>query len=218
MDMTDRELIQPEETEPLETAGEEISAAPAADDDTLLAAMEAILFAMGDSVSIDLLARALQVSEEKAQELAGRLAEKYETAGSGLALNRYEDTLQISTRPELIDYLIRIASEPKKPKLTPTLMEALSIIAFKQPVTRMEVENIRGVNSDFAISRLVSFDLVQEVGRKEVPGRPLLFGTTEQFLRSFGISSVDDLPEPDVSRVEEFREEAEEEVTSGLDV
>ncbi len=216
--MTDRELIQPEETEPLETAGEEISAAPAADDDTLLAAMEAILFAMGDSVSIDLLARALQVSEEKAQELAGRLAEKYETAGSGLALNRYEDTLQISTRPELIDYLIRIASEPKKPKLTPTLMEALSIIAFKQPVTRMEVENIRGVNSDFAISRLVSFDLVQEVGRKEVPGRPLLFGTTEQFLRSFGISSVDDLPEPDVSRVEEFREEAEEEVTSGLDV
>lgn len=223
MDMTDRELIQPEETEPVETAGKEtagegISAVPAADDDTLLAAMEAILFAMGDSVSIDLLARALQVPEEKAEELAGRLAEKYETAGSGLALNRYEDTLQISTRPELIDYLIRIASEPKKPRLTPTLMETLSIIAFKQPVTRMEVENIRGVNSDFAISRLVSFDLVQEVGRKEVPGRPLLFGTTEQFLRSFGISSVDDLPEPDVSRVEEFREEAEEEVTSGLDV
>jgi segregation and condensation protein B len=118
----------------------------------------------------------------------------------------------------MLDYLIRIASEPKKPRLTPTLMETLSIIAFKQPVTRMEVENIRGVNSDFAINRLISFDLVCEMGRKEVPGRPLLFGTTEQFLRSFGLSSVNDLPEPDTSRMEEFREEAEEEVNTGLNV
>jgi segregation and condensation protein B len=82
----------------------------------------------------------------------------------------------------------------------------------------MEVENIRGVNSDFAINRLVSFDLVREVGRKEVPGRPLLFGTTEQFLRSFGIRSLEDLPEADSSRMEEFREEAEEEVTSRLNI
>ena len=82
----------------------------------------------------------------------------------------------------------------------------------------MEVENIRGVNSDFAINRLVSFDLVQEVGRKEVPGRPLLFGTTQQFLRSFGISSVDELPEPDSSHMEVFREEAEEEVSSRLNI
>lgn len=116
------------------------------------------------------------------------------------------------------EYLIRIASEPKKPKLTPTLMETLSIIAFRQPVTRMEVENIRGVNSDFAISRLVSFDLVQEVGRKEVPGRPLLFGTTQQFLRSFGISSLEELPQLDVSRMEVFKEEAEEEITSRLNI
>ena len=131
---------------------------------------------------------------------------------------RVLDAVQLSTRPELYEYLIRIASEPKKPRLTPTLMETLSIIAFRQPVTRMEVENIRGVNSDFAINRLVSFDLVREVGRKEVPGRPLLFGTTEQFLRSFGIRSLEDLPEADSSRMEEFREEAEEEVTSRLNI
>ena len=180
-----------------------------ASDDTLVAAMEAILFAMGDAVSIDMLARALQISTERAESVAGLLAEKCAKPSSGLALNRYEDAVQLSTRPDLLDYLIRIASEPKKPRLTPTLMETLSIIAFKQPVTRMEVENIRGVNSDFAINRLISFDLVCEMGRKEVPGRPLLFGTTEQFLRSFGLSSVNDLPEPDTSRMEEFREEAE---------
>ena len=189
-----------------------------ASDDTLVAAMEAILFAMGDAVSIDMLARALQISTERAESVAGLLAEKCAKPSSGLALNRYEDAIQLSTRPDLLDYLIRIASEPKKPRLTPTLMETLSIIAFKQPVTRMEVENIRGVNSDFAINRLISFDLVREVGRKEVPGRPLLFGTTEQFLRSFGLSSVNDLPEPDTSRMEEFREEAEEEVNTGLNV
>ena len=188
------------------------------DDETVQAALEAILFAMGDAVPIDSIARALAISRDRAVQAADALADRCRQAGSGLVLNWYEDAVQLSTRPELYEYLIRIASEPKKPRLTPTLMETLSIIAFRQPVTRMEVENIRGVNSDFAINRLVSFDLVQEVGRKEVPGRPLLFGTTEQFLRSFGIRSLDDLPEADSSRMEEFREEAEEEVTSRLNI
>ena len=97
-------------------------------------------------------------------------------------------------------------------------METLSIIAFKQPVTRAEVENIRGVNSDFAISKLVSYDLVQEMGRKEAPGRPLLFGTTQQFLRSFGIRSLEELPDLDTDQVEEMREEAEQEVDGRLEV
>jgi segregation and condensation protein B len=192
---------------------------PAApDDDTLAAAMEAILFAMGDAVPMDSIVQALGVSREHAVKVADLLSERYRQSGSGVSLNWYEDALQLSTKPELYEYLIRIASEPKKPRLTPTLLETLSIIAFRQPVTRMEVENIRGVNSDFAINRLVSFDLVQEVGRKEVPGRPLLFGTTQQFLRSFGISSVDELPEPDSSHMEVFREEAEEEVSSRLNI
>jgi len=189
-----------------------------ADMDILAAALESILFAMGDSVPIAEIARALCVPEERARETADLLAERYRKKDSGLILNWLEDEVQLSTKPEMNEYLIRIASEPKKPKLTPTLMETLSIIAFRQPVTRMEVENIRGVNSDFAISRLVSFDLVQEVGRKEVPGRPLLFGTTQQFLRSFGISSLEELPQLDVSRMEVFKEEAEEEITSRLNI
>lgn len=188
------------------------------DENTLVAAMEAILFAMGDAVPVDSIAQALGVSRERALEAADVLSEHCRQAGSGVALNWYEDSLQLSTKPELYEYLIRIASEPKKPRLTPTLLETLSIIAFRQPVTRMEVENIRGVNSDFAINRLISFDLVEEVGRKEVPGRPLLFGTTQQFLRSFGIRSVEELPEPDSSRMELFREEAEEEVSTRLNI
>lgn len=185
---------------------------------TLLAAMEGILFAMGDAVPIGTLAAALDISEEAARQAADCLSDRYRDPASGLVLNWYEDAVQLSTKPELTGYLIRIASQPKKPKLTPALLETLSIVAFRQPVTRMEIENIRGVNSDFAVSRLVSYDLVQEVGRREVPGRPLLFGTTEQFLRSFGLRSVDDLPEPDSIQMEAFREEAEEEVSSGLDV
>lgn len=187
-------------------------------DDTLIAAMEAILFAMGEAVPIDSIAQALCVPKWKAMEMADVLSERYRNQNSGVSLNWYEESVQLSTKPELYEYLIRIAAEPKKPKLTPTLLETLSIIAFRQPVTRMEVENIRGVNSDFAINRLISFDLVEEVGRKEVPGRPLLFGTTQQFLRSFGIRSVEELPEPDTSHMEAFREEAEEEVSSKLDI
>ena len=183
-----------------------------------VAAIETILFAMGDSMEIRALADALEISEEETVEAVHALEERCSAPGSGLAINWFENAVQLSSRPEYYEYLVKIAKAPKKQVLTDTLMETLSIIAFKQPVTRAEVENIRGVNSDFAISKLVSFDLVQEVGRKEAPGRPLLFGTTEQFLRSFGIRSIDELPDPGTDRVEEFREEAEKEVDSRLEI
>ena len=109
------------------------------------------------------------------------------------------------------EYLIRIAKQPKKYVLTDVLMETLSIIAYKQPVTKAEIEKIRGVSSDHAVSKLVEYSLVEEVGRLDAPGRPMLFGTTEEFLRSFGVSSLEELPELDPVLVEEYREEAEEE-------
>ena len=183
-----------------------------------VAAIETILFAMGDSVEVSTLADALGITREEALDAVSALEERCSAPDSGLMVNRVEDSVQLSSRPEYYEYLVKIAKAPKKQVLTDTLMETLSIIAFKQPVTRAEVENIRGVNSDFAISKLVSFDLVQEVGRKDAPGRPLLFGTTEQFLRSFGISSLTDLPDPGTDRVEEFREEAEKEVDGRLEI
>ncbi len=183
-----------------------------------MAAIETILFAMGDSVELSVIAQALEITEEETAEAVDALEKRCLSPESGLCINRFEDSVQLSSKPEHYEYLVKIAKAPKKQVLTDTLMETLSIIAFKQPVTRAEVENIRGVNSDFAISKLVSYDLVQELGRKEAPGRPLLFGTTEQFLRSFGIRSLEDLPDLDTDQVEEMREEAEQEVDGRLEV
>lgn len=188
------------------------------DSKEVMAAIESILFAMGDSVEIGRIAAALGIPEQDAREAVDALAARYQSRDSGLCVNWYENSVQLSTKPELYEYLVRITKAPKKPVLTNTLLETLSIIAFKQPVTRLEVENIRGVNSDFAISKLVGLDLVEEVGRKEAPGRPLLFGTTEQFLRTFGLHSLEELPDVGTDRVEEFREEAEQEVDSRLEI
>ena len=182
----------------------------------ITAAIETILFAMGDSVEIASLAEVLELSQKEVREAVHSLEERFDAEGSGLKINWFEDAVQLSSRPEYYEYLVKIAKQPKKQVLTDTLMETLSIIAFKQPVTRAEVESIRGVNSDFAINKLVGFGvgfgLVEERGRKDAPGRPLLFGTTEQFLRSFGISSLEDLPDFGSEQMEEFREEAEKEV------
>ena len=177
------------------------------------AAIETILFAMGDSVETASLAEVLEISQEEVREAVHVLEERFNAEGSGLKINWFEDAVQLSSRPEYYEYLVKIAKQPKKQVLTDTLMETLSIIAFKQPVTRAEVESIRGVNSDFAINKLVGFG-----GRKDAPGRPLLFGTTEQFLRSFGISSLDDLPDFGSEQMEEFREEAEKEVDMRLEI
>ncbi len=181
-----------------------------------MAAIETILFAMGDSVEIETIANALEIEEASARNAVAELQKKYADTESGLAIKWYDQSVQLSTKPEYYGYLVKVAKTPKKQVLTNTLLETLSIIAFKQPVTRVEVESIRGVNSDFAINKLVGFDLVQEVGRKESPGRPLLFGTTEQFLRTFGLGSLDELPDFDTVQVEEFREEAEQEVDARL--
>ena len=118
----------------------------------------------------------------------------------------------------MYEYLIRVAKQPKKYILTDVLLETLSIIAYKQPVTKLEVEKIRGVKSDHAVNKLVEYNLVCEVGRMDAPGRPLLFGTTEEFLRRFSIQSVDELPMMNPEQVESLKSEAEEEVQLKLDI
>ena len=122
------------------------------------------------------------------------------------------------TKKQLYEYLIRVASQPKKQILTDVLLETLSIIAYKQPVTKQEIEKIRGVSSSHAVNKLVEYELVCEVGRLDAPGRPLLFGTTEVFLRNFGVNSLDELPRMEPEQVEEFRQEAEEELEIRLKV
>ena len=110
------------------------------------------------------------------------------------------------------------AKAPKKLQMTDALMETLAIIAYRQPITRLDVEKIRGVNSDRAVNRLVELDLVKELGRLDAPGRPLLFGTTEQFLKSFGVRSLDELPALSEDEIQELAQEAEHEVDVRLDI
>ena len=123
-----------------------------------------------------------------------------------------ECSVQMCTRARFYENLIRVASAPKKQVLTDVVLETLSIIAYKQPVTKMEIEKIRGVKSDHAVNRLVEYNLVYEAGRLDAPGRPALFATTEEFLRRFGIGSTEDLPEPDPEQIEEFKQDAENEL------
>ena len=182
------------------------------------AIVEAILFTMGDSVEISALARAIEADVKEVKSFIEYLKEKYEKSDSGIGIIELEKAVQLCTKKEMYEYLVKIAKAPKKAVLTDSLMETLSIIAYKQPITRLEVEKIRGVNSDHAVNRLVEFGLVQELGRLDAPGRPLLFGTTEEFLRSFGVRSLEELPTIAPVQVEEFKAQAEEEVNVKLDI
>lgn len=183
-----------------------------------MAATEAILFAMGDSVEISDLSKALEMGDDDTGRVIAALENKYDSEDSGIRIVRLDKAVQLTTKTELYDYLIKIASAPQKPKLTDTVLETLSIIAYKQPVTKAEIEVIRGVNSDFSVDRLITYGLIQELGRKDAPGRPILFGTTEQFLRSFGVKSIADLPTPGEEKLEEFKTQAEEEADSKLGI
>ena len=188
------------------------------DEKEMQAAIEAILFTMGESVEAARIAQALECPEKKIHEVIGRMAEGYEQEMRGIRIIRLENSYQLCTKKEYYETLIRIARIPRKVVLTDVLLETLAIIAYKQPVTKLEIEKIRGVKSDHAVNKLVEYELVAEVGRKDAPGRPILFGTTENFLRHFGVDSVDDLPVIDPLRKEDFKLEAEKEVETRLKV
>lgn len=182
------------------------------------AVIEAILFTMGDSVPLEKLASALEISGEEAEAVVKQMMERYEQEDRGVRIIELDGAYQMCTKKQLYEYLIRVASQPKKQILTDVLLETLSIIAYKQPVTKQEIEKIRGVSSSHAVNKLVEYELVCEVGRLDAPGRPLLFGTTEVFLRNFGVNSLDELPRMEPEQVEEFRQEAEEELEIRLKV
>ena len=176
------------------------------------AIVEAVLFTMGKSVELRQLAVALGTDTERAEAAVRRLQSRYEAEKRGMQITQLEDSWQMATRAEYYENLIRVAATPKKQILTDVVLETLSIIAYKQPITKLEIEKIRGVKSDHAVNKLIEYNLVYEVGRLDVPGRPALFATTEEFLRRFGVGSTKELPEPAPGRIDEFRMEAEEEL------
>ena len=182
------------------------------------AIIEAILFAMGNSVSIDKLADTLEMDKKEVRCILEEMKEKYRAEDRGIELVELEDSYQLGTKGETFEYLSKIARIPQKYVLTDTVMETLSIIAYKQPVTRSEIEKIRGVSCDHAVNKLLEYDLIEEVGRLDAPGKPLLFGTTEQFLRSFGVTSLEELPAMNQELVADFTAQAEKEINMKVDV
>lgn len=176
------------------------------------AVIEAVLFTLGGSVELHQLAVAIGQDLDTAGRAVERLRERYRKSRRGMEITQLEGRYQMCTKAVYYENLIRVAAAPKKQVLTEVVLETLSIIAYKQPVTKMEIEKIRGVKSDHAVNRLVEYNLAYEVGRLDAPGRPALFATTEEFLRRFGVGSVSDLPHINPEQEAEIKAQVEEEL------
>lgn len=160
----------------------------------LEARLEAVLFAAGDAVSVERLANALGVATELVYETASSLASQYDFDRRGILLARMEDRLQLASRPDYAEDIRRVTESRRPPSLGPAALEVLTIVAYRQPVTRAFVEQLRGVDSGATVSSLAEKGLIEEAGRLDVPGRPILYRTTDAFLRAFSISSLEELP------------------------
>ena len=161
------------------------------------AILESVLFAAGDAVDIERLADIVDVDKRSLREILKKMMDEYNFERRGIHIIQLEDAYQMCTRGEYHDYVAMLAEPRRKQNLSNAAIEVLAIVAYKQPVTRSTIENIRGVNCDYVVNRLVERGLIEEVGRLDAPGRPLLFGTTQEFLRCFGIASLGDLPDYD---------------------
>lgn len=181
------------------------------------AAIEAILFTMGEAVEAEKIAFAIDHDVYTTVKIIHNMMDNYEAEGRGIKIIELDGSFQLCTKQEFYDNLIKVCSQPRKYTLSDAALETLSIIAYKQPITKIEIEKIRGVNSDRAVNKLVELELVKEVGRLDAPGRPMLFGTTEEFLRSFGVQSIDELPIISEDMIEQYKEEAEYEISGGID-
>ena len=154
--------------------------------------IEGILFVAGNGVEVDEIAEKLQIDKEVLSAVE-ELQQKYNET-SGIQIISYKNKIQLCTNPEFADAISIVLNPIKERALTKTALETVAIIAYQQPITRLEIENIRGVGSDYAIQLLLSHNLIEVVGRKDVVGKPLLFGTTDEFLKRFELKSLEDLP------------------------
>lgn len=172
--------------------------------------IEAILFVAGEAVEIRDLARALGQDEKSIRKTLLELESDYDYNQRGFQLKRFGEKVQLATRPLYADDVVRLLQPVQKQSLGQAAMETLAVVAYKQPVTRAEVEQIRGVKCDYSLQSLMAKGLIQEVGRKETIGRPILFGTTDEFLSRFGIESLENLPPLPEPETEEQEGENEE--------
>ena len=159
--------------------------------------IEAVLFAAGDPVELERIADIVDVDKRSLREILKKMMDSYNFERRGIHIIRMQDSYQMCTNGVYAEYIGRLAEPPRKQNLSNAALEVLSIVAYKQPVTRSTIEHIRGVNCDYIVNRLIERNFIEEKGRLEAPGRPILFGTTQHFMRAFGISELDELPEFD---------------------
>lgn len=173
------------------------------------AIIEAVLFAAGDAVELEKISDILDIDKKSTRVIIDNLTEKYNKESRGLQIIRLENAYQLCTRNEYCEHISKLAEPRRNQTLSNAAMEVLAIVAYKQPVTRSVIEQIRGVSCDTLVNKLLERNLICEVGRLDAPGRPMLFGTTEEFLRSFGVESISELPE--------FAERSADELPKNLD-
>ena len=160
----------------------------------LEAVVESILFVSGEAVPLSVIASAISMDKATTKAIIKSLADKYTDEKRGIQIIEIDGSYQMCTAPESFEYIRNLYQDTKRQGLTQALLETLAIIAYRQPVTKAQIEEIRGVNADHAVNKLVEKNLVCEVGRMDAPGKPILFGTTKDFLRYFGFKSVNELP------------------------
>lgn len=165
-------------------------------------AVEAILFAAGDPVGMERMALAIGAGTDQIEAALKELMDTYSFERRGMRIIRLEDAYQMVSAQELSDVITRALETRKPPKLSASALETLTVIAYYQPTTKAFVEQIRGVDSSYTISALLNKKLIEEQGRLGVPGRPILYGTTPDFLRTFGIASLEELPEVDLPKAQ----------------
>ena len=156
--------------------------------------IEAILFVAGEAVPIKDMAKALQIDEKELKAALKEIGSEYDYEQRGFMLKRFGDKVQLATRPLYSEDVLRLLQPVQQQSLSQAAMETLAVVAYKQPVTRAEVEQIRGVKCDYSLQSLMMKGLIQEAGRKDTIGRPILYATTDTFLSHFGIQGLEDLP------------------------
>lgn len=183
----------------------------------LTAQVEAVLFSLGEAVSIDKLAEIVEVDKQTLKKIMVEIAHSYEAQDRGIQLIALESSYQLCTKPEYYDFIRKATHKTKTYELTDVLIETLSIVAYKQPITKAHIEAIRGVKTDHAVNKLVEYGLIEEKGRLDVIGKPIVFGTTEAFLRYFGLSGPEELPVLEEGVLHQIRQETENELQMKLE-
>ncbi len=159
--------------------------------------IEAVLFASGEGVTVASLASIVGLDVEPLRIILGNLKSKWAAEGHATVLVETGDTVALSTNPEYYEHVRKLLTVPRQKLLTQALLETLAIIAYKQPVTKAQIEEIRGVNADHAVNKLLEYNLICELGRLDTIGKPIIFGTTDDFLRHFGLPGLEKLPDPE---------------------